>query len=289
MKRDIWTISGAVCASGNRTIVHHFFLLIFARPLSLVFIKSCLGPVNFGRHIEKGLLVPVRALDQWRWPRGSQFWVRECMQRHAIDLFSLYVLFSHFRPRDATQGNSFFQMSSYARGNVRITNDKTKENSHEGTRSLKWENKMYKLKRSIDCFVRRHGYVSNASGQLFPLPVILSCWRWGRVRCFCLGIYERSRINPIWEVGEPQRFCPNIYRVSRPTPPPQLKAYLPFRTWEKSFSSISGSPAKVISSILRINGLSKMISTFKLTQQQQQQPLCDYKTVIVKRSTGISK
>jgi len=64
VKRDIWTISGAVCASGNRTIVHHFFLLIFthffllifARPLSLVFIKSCLGPVSFGRHIEKGLL-----------------------------------------------------------------------------------------------------------------------------------------------------------------------------------------------------------------------------------------
>ena len=29
-----------------------------------------------------------------------------------IDLFSLYILFSHFRPRDATRGNSFFQMSS---------------------------------------------------------------------------------------------------------------------------------------------------------------------------------
>ena len=43
-----------------------------------------------------------------------------------IDLFSLYVLFSHFRPRDATRGNSFFQMSSYARANLRITNEKTK-------------------------------------------------------------------------------------------------------------------------------------------------------------------
>ena len=49
-----------------------------------------------------------------------------------IDLFSLYVLFSHFRPRDATRGNSFFQMSSYARANLRITNEKQKENSHEG-------------------------------------------------------------------------------------------------------------------------------------------------------------
>ena len=43
-----------------------------------------------------------------------------------IDLFSLYVLFSHFRPRDATRGNSSFQMSCYARANVRITNDKKK-------------------------------------------------------------------------------------------------------------------------------------------------------------------
>ena len=41
-----------------------------------------------------------------------------------MELFSLYVLFSHFRPRDATRGNSFFQMSSCARANVRITNDK---------------------------------------------------------------------------------------------------------------------------------------------------------------------
>ena len=43
-----------------------------------------------------------------------------------IDLFSLYVLFSHFRPSDATRGNSFFQISSYARANLRITNEKTK-------------------------------------------------------------------------------------------------------------------------------------------------------------------
>ena len=44
----------------------------------------------------------------------------------------MYVLFSHFRQRDGTRGNSFFQMSSYARANVRITNEKTKANSHEG-------------------------------------------------------------------------------------------------------------------------------------------------------------
>ena len=68
-----------------------------------------------------------------------------------LDLFSLYVLFSHFRPRDATRGNSFFQMSSYARANVRITNDKNRRKiPMRASRGLKWENKMCKLKRSIE-------------------------------------------------------------------------------------------------------------------------------------------
>ena len=49
-----------------------------------------------------------------------------CFNKPGIDLFSLYILFSHFRPRDATWGNSFFQMSSYARANLRITNEETK-------------------------------------------------------------------------------------------------------------------------------------------------------------------
>ena len=49
-----------------------------------------------------------------------------------MDLFSLYVLFSHFRPRDVTPGNSFFQMSSSARAYVCITYEKTK-------RKFPWE------------------------------------------------------------------------------------------------------------------------------------------------------
>ena len=49
-----------------------------------------------------------------------------------IGFFSLYVLFTHFRPFDATLGNSFFQVSSYACANVRITYEKKQmENSHE--------------------------------------------------------------------------------------------------------------------------------------------------------------
>ena len=59
-----------------------------------------------------------------------------------IDLFSLCVLFSHFRPRDATRGNSFFQMSSYARANVRVTNDKNKRKiPMRASRGLKWDRK----------------------------------------------------------------------------------------------------------------------------------------------------
>ena len=68
----------------------------------------------------------------------------------SIDLFSLYGLFSHFRPRDGTRGNSFFQMSSCARANVRIINEKNKSQTPmRASRGLKWEKKTYKLKRSI--------------------------------------------------------------------------------------------------------------------------------------------
>ena len=64
-----------------------------------------------------------------------------------MDLFGLCVLFCHFRPRDATRGNSFFQMSSNARANVRITNER--KIPTRASPGLTWENKMYKLKRSI--------------------------------------------------------------------------------------------------------------------------------------------
>ena len=65
-------------------------------------------------------------------PNSEVFLFQKSSRKDQIDLFSLYILFSHFRPRDATRGNSFFQMSSYARANLRITNKKQKENSHEG-------------------------------------------------------------------------------------------------------------------------------------------------------------
>ena len=67
-----------------------------------------------------------------------------------IDLFSLYLLFSNSRPRDVTLGNSFFQMSSYARAYLCVNLWKNKRKiPPEASHGLKWENKTYKLKRSI--------------------------------------------------------------------------------------------------------------------------------------------
>ena len=55
------------------------------------------------------------------------------LQLQEIDLFSLYGLFSHFRPRYATLENSVFQMLSYARAHIRMTHNDT-----EG--KFPWEN-----------------------------------------------------------------------------------------------------------------------------------------------------
>ena len=57
-----------------------------------------------------------------------------------IDLFSLYVLLSLFRPRNATRRNNFFQMSSYAGANVRTNNEINKgQIPMRPSRGLKWE------------------------------------------------------------------------------------------------------------------------------------------------------
>jgi len=66
-----------------------------------------------------------------------------------IGFFSLYVLFTQFRPFDATLGNSFFQVSSYACANVRITYEKNKRKILTRTSpGLKWEKKTHR-QRSI--------------------------------------------------------------------------------------------------------------------------------------------
>ena len=68
-----------------------------------------------------------------------------------IDLFSLHVLFSHFGPRDATRGNSFFQLSSYARVNVRITNEKTEDKFPWGHHVV-WNGKQNVHAKEVYCF-----------------------------------------------------------------------------------------------------------------------------------------
>ena len=60
-----------------------------------------------------------------------------------MDLFSLYILFSHFTPCDATLGNSHMHVHMYA-----LLMKRQKENSHENITWSEMENKMYKLKRS---------------------------------------------------------------------------------------------------------------------------------------------
>ena len=78
----------------------------------------------------------------------------------AMDLFSWYVMFSHFTPRDATRGNSLFQMSSYARANVRIKNyaranvlkKKQKANSHEGITWSEMGKQNIQAKEVYSCF-----------------------------------------------------------------------------------------------------------------------------------------
>ena len=60
------------------------------------------------------------------------------------DLFCLYVLFSQHKSSDNTLENCFFQISSCSRAYVR-----TKRQSVKFPWDLYWENKTYKLKRSI--------------------------------------------------------------------------------------------------------------------------------------------
>ena len=48
------------------------------------------------------------------------------MLLRAIDLFSLYVLFSQYRSRANTLENCFFQISSYSPAYLRIIYEKTK-------------------------------------------------------------------------------------------------------------------------------------------------------------------
>ena len=68
----------------------------------------------------------------------------------SMDLFSLYVLFSHFRPSDVPKGIFFLFLHTlcipYARAEDNIWKKLFPGVTSHG---LKWENKTYKLKRSI--------------------------------------------------------------------------------------------------------------------------------------------
>ena len=64
----------------------------------------------------------------------------------SIDLTSLYVLFSQYKSRSNTLGNSFFQISFYLRAHLRLT---VKRQWGKFPWDLYRENKTYKLNRFI--------------------------------------------------------------------------------------------------------------------------------------------
>ena len=74
------------------------------------------------------------------WSTGTNF-VTWCLTS-LIDLLSLYVLFSQYRSCDNTLENCFFQISSCSRAYVC-------RHKNKFPWDLYWENKPYKLKRSI--------------------------------------------------------------------------------------------------------------------------------------------
>ena len=81
------------------------------------------------------------------WSRGINLnlmlYVTWCLTS-LTDLFSLYVLFPQYRSRDNTLENCFFQISSCSCAYVL-----TKRQRVKFPWDLYWENKTYKLKRSI--------------------------------------------------------------------------------------------------------------------------------------------
>ena len=113
------------------------------------------------------------------YPRQSSFppfparWPPIHLKTSQISLcwtFNLYVLFSHFRPRDWTPANCFFQMSSYARACLH-----TDEISWRTSRGLYWESKKYKLKRPyvswssiFSCITVKWGIVQSCSHGSLP-------------------------------------------------------------------------------------------------------------------------
>ena len=82
-----------------------------------------------------------------------------------IDLFSLYVLFSHDRSCDNTLENCFFQILSYSHASSMHDLWKDKGSSSPGTSTAYGKTKHYKLKRST---------VSSIGGRLSPTSGIVN-------------------------------------------------------------------------------------------------------------------
>ena len=122
--------------------------------------------------IKSGLLAPISwktvNSNDWNQVFNQRFSLKQCFAAgthscrlrktwfcpllfpNPIDLLSLYILFSHFKPHDALMGISLLIFSIVMRTFARAQDEIWKKlfprvKSH----GLKWENKTYKLKRSI--------------------------------------------------------------------------------------------------------------------------------------------
>ena len=77
----------------------------------------------------------------------------------------------------------------------------------------------------------------------------------GRVRCFCVGIFEGSCINPFWEVGGSRFFSQKIPKIPRLNPPPI-----------KDVPSFSHAPSRTDGPDVTViyNGKKSKVNTFRL-------------------------
>ena len=147
------------CYSNEMRPLPIFYLPTHFSALGTVIPKSFTGAFSFNSGLDMFVkfkqiyesVIEVFWDDLWpprlRW-RGnveaivSKFFCRGRGLLFAIDLFCLYVLFSHFRPCD----DCFFQKSRSPQVDACTTNETTKGKFlRETSRGLNWENITYKL------------------------------------------------------------------------------------------------------------------------------------------------
>ena len=125
-----------------------------------VFFFSCLFPTSHAHlvrriphHMNSLFSLPYRLISDLLEEMNAVLMIKRAVSRNfsQIDLFSLNVLFSHFRPRDVLKAILlwFFRKLFVHKLFHKTTFDWKKLFSRVTSRGQEWENKTYKLKRSI--------------------------------------------------------------------------------------------------------------------------------------------